>query len=187
MVKQYCRSLWTVIALVIIVAACQARPGQLGPPRPTAEGGVVILGQPATVDFTSLNANPERYQDQFIRASGAYLPLPLPGCAPNHGPHTGWALVADGLRLDAAGYEWLLPLIPEGLPLVVDGFWRRYQGPLGCGKGAPAGLAWYLETARIVEPNPLAQTGVEAVGPPAVATAPPSLLPTSTPPPAIGA
>jgi hypothetical protein len=39
--------------------------------------------------------------------------------------------------------------------MTVEGYWRLYEGPLGCGKNAPRAAIWYLEVLRIVEPNPL--------------------------------
>ncbi|MCZ7669586.1 MAG: hypothetical protein M5U34_21625 [Chloroflexi bacterium] len=53
------------------------------------------------------------------------------------------------------GHEELVKRLPDGLTLTVEGVWRQYDGPLGCGKGPAAGVTWYLQVERIVSPNPL--------------------------------
>ncbi len=53
------------------------------------------------------------------------------------------------------GYEEVLKRLPDGLTMTVEGIWRQYDGPLGCGKEPGDGQAWYLQVERIISPNPL--------------------------------
>ncbi len=174
--------LW--LLLLLLLPACaranQSR-GQFGPLPPLPPAQPVMAAAPLEISFTELNQAPQLYQDSLIRVRGAYTRLPLPPCAPNHGPQTTWALVADELRLDVAGLEGILPLIPRNAEITVDGIWRLYSGPLGCGKEPPAGNSWYLEAQWIVEPNPLRGAGqIAEVEPGGGLLGPPETLSTPT-------
>jgi hypothetical protein len=142
-------------ALILLLAACQVGGNTLKPIRPEPTAIAPFDDQPIPVSFPDLNDNPGTYQNKLIRASGTYTRLPLPTCSHTSGPRLEWALVSGNLRLDARGFEPVLRLLPGGVILTVDGFWRQYQGPLGCGKEADDGVAWYLETLQIIQPNPL--------------------------------
>lgn len=107
------------------------------------------------VSFTELNDDPASYQNQRLQVSGIYTPISSPQCPDHTGPIIRWSLVADGLQLNATGFEDLLRLVDEGIEMTVIGTWRRYHGPLGCGKEPAGKTVWYLEVDRIVEPNPL--------------------------------
>jgi hypothetical protein len=179
------RFYWSWPALILLLVACQTQQS-IKPIRPTATpAGGVISGQPVLVTFTELESEPFRYRNQVIRVSGDYVRLPSPACRYERGPRLRWALVAEGFRLDAIGFEPILRLVPEGLPLTVDGIWRRYEGRLGCGKGAPSGIAWYLQVERIVHPNPLPQ--FEAVTSPPAPVVPGPPQPPVTPEPVLPA
>jgi hypothetical protein len=167
--------LWPVF--ILMLAGCQPQP-TLKPIRPTpTPGGGPISGVEVMVTFTELESDPFRYLDRVIQVSGDYVRLPPPACRYERGPRVRWALIAEGFRMDATGFEPVLRLVPESFPLTVNGIWRRYEGRLGCGKGAPAGVAWYLEVQRIVHPNPLPLFDAVATVPP---PSPPDLL--ETPP-----
>lgn len=159
---------WSWPALILLFVACQTQQS-IKPIRPTATpGSSVVSGQPVLVTFTELESEPFRYLDHVVRVSGDYMRLPPPACRYERGPRVRWALVAEGFRMDAIGLEPILRLAPAELTLTVDGIWRRYEGRLGCGKGPPPGIAWYLEAQRIVHPNPLPQFDVASPPPPAV-------------------
>jgi hypothetical protein len=174
--------------LLLFLVACQQQPQPLRPIRPTATPGGDIVGQPVLVTFTELEADPFTYRDRLIRATGDYIRLPAPPCRFERGPRIRWALIADNLRMDAVGFEPILRLAPEGISITVDGIWRRYEGPLGCGKRPPAGVAWHLDVQRIVYPNPFPQFEGILVPPPLDGPGPPQPpatlepLPTPTPP-----
>lgn len=121
-------------------------------------------GEAFDVEFPTLNSNPANYQNQFIRVSGDYQRAPLISCANPAGPTPRWSLLNGDLSLEAIGFNNVLRLVPASTPMVVEGVWRRYSGPLGCGKGQRA-VVWYLETVRIVSPNPLTNFDGTAVYP----------------------
>jgi hypothetical protein len=146
---------WLTLLLIAWLTACTAGGGSLGPDRPSPTPPGPIVNQPALVSFPELNGDPARYRDKLIRVTGAYTQLPLPECGVYSGPRLKWALIAGNLRLDGQGLEVILRLVPEGMELTIDGVWHYYEGPLGCGKGAVEGSAWYLEALQIIQPNPL--------------------------------
>jgi hypothetical protein len=144
-----------LFGFILLLVACQAGGHTLKPIRPEPTPIAPFDDRPIPVNFPDLNENPGDYQNKLIRVSGTYTRLPRPTCDHTSGPQLEWALVSGNLRLDARGFEPVLRLLPGGIILTVDGFWRQYQGPLGCGKEAPTGTAWYLETLQIIQPNPL--------------------------------
>ncbi|MCL4266001.1 MAG: hypothetical protein KJ069_22510 [Anaerolineae bacterium] len=119
---------------------------------------LVISGQPQLVTFPELSENAATYLNQRIRVTGYYLPLSPPDCAFLNGPIFNWSLVSEGLQLNAQGFERALALAGSGTVLTVEGIWRLYSGPYGCGKGPESADVWYLQVERIVQPNPLAAT-----------------------------
>ncbi len=123
-------------------------------PSPTPNGDIGIP-QAILVNFTDLNNDPYAYVDQLIEVSGAYTPQVVPDCARYSGPLIRWALIAEDLQLDAVGYERIVKLLAPGTPMTVRGYWRLYDGPLGCGKGPARGSRWYLHVTMIMQPNPL--------------------------------
>jgi hypothetical protein len=142
----------------LFLSACSPNQGQLKPLGATPEANGAFSGQADLVNFSQLQADPQEFQDRLVRVSGTYYPLPLPSCSPYSGPYLQWALVAEELRLDARGFEELSDLVPQNTVFTVDGFFRLYEGPLGCGKGAPLGSAWFLEVVQILQPNPLTRS-----------------------------
>ena len=118
-------------------------------------GNITLNGQPLLVNFDDLNDNPADYVNLRVRVSGNYIRLPLPDCPLFNGPRIQWGLVAGGLQLNAKGFEAVvLPIVPDNTQMTLEGIWRRYPGPAGCGK-EPANGLWYLEVEQIVQPNPL--------------------------------
>lgn len=146
-----------LLALAFVLAACgSAEPRPLRPIVPTpTKAGVVVDGTARVVTFTDLNSNPAQYLNQIIQVRGSYTPLQPRTCSPQKGPNPGWALVAEGLQLDAVGLDGLLQLAPDGMTVTVEGVWRLYQGPDGCGKEPSTRTVWYLQARRVVRPNPL--------------------------------
>lgn len=121
-------------------------------PTPNNQNGTP---QAILVNFTDLNNDPYAYVDQLIEVSGAYTPQDPPECVRYSGPLIRWALIAEDLQLDSVGYERIVKLLAPGTPMTVRGYWRLYDGPLGCGKGPARGSRWYLHVTMIMQPNPL--------------------------------
>lgn len=154
------RFLFGLLASLFLLTGCRAS-GVFGPAGGMTAAPVEIVRRATPVTFAQLDDNPGAYEDQVIRVGGAYLKLPPPVCSPQRGPAFAWSLTnlvqttGDWLRIDAQGFEDVLWLTPDGTPMTVEGYWRLYEGPLGCGKNAPREALWYLDVLRIVEPNPL--------------------------------
>jgi hypothetical protein len=143
------------VLTTVLAGACSVGKGELRPLNPTPTGGPSFSRQPQLVSFSELQAWPDRYQDRFIRVSGAFSPVEVPTCRPRSGPFVTWSLVADNLRLDVVGYEELAGRVAVDEAFTVDGYFRLYEGPWGCGKEPQVDTIWYLEVARVVQPNPI--------------------------------
>lgn len=146
-----------ILALLLVwefAASHNGRP--LKPIRPAETAELLpISNEAAFVTFSELNADPAAYQNQFIRVSGRFNPLIPPACQPYNGPRIYWSLLSEDLQLDGIGFEAILREVPADTILTVQGIWRQYEGPYGCGKQPPTNVAWYLELIQIIEPNPL--------------------------------
>lgn len=197
---------WVVsILLVLILAAAFWLPAHqtraLKPAVPTNTAVPVDYdGEAIPVAFPDLQANPAAYLEQRIRVSGLYARLAPPDCAAYSGPIIRWGVVADELQMNAIGMETVRHLIPVDTMLTVEGVWRRYVGPVGCGKEPPEDVIWYLAVERIVQPNPLPLPGLPGgitgsgggVVPTMTATAVPGILdettvtPAASPPTVVG-
>jgi hypothetical protein len=147
------------ILLLMLAVACIDRGGRLKPLNEGSENSLIITDQPELVTFSELQADPEYYRDRLIRVTGTYIPLSPPDCYPFSGPGTNWALISEGLRLDVVGFKQVTRLVSQDTIMTVDGFFRLYEGPIGCGKSAPVETAWFLEILQVVQPNPLVSSG----------------------------
>ena len=152
-------ALGLILLGLALAASCGSRGGNnqgLKPFRSTrtpvdngASGDVLPLA------FVDLNGDPAMYQNQRIRVTGDKVTMPPEACRLFTGPAVTWGLIAEDLQLNALGFEELAKKLPDGLTMTVEGVWRRYDGPLGCGKGPDNGVLWYLQVERIIAPNPL--------------------------------
>jgi hypothetical protein len=167
---------FAILSLVWSAASCavtgQARPLLPLFPSPTAVE-TVIEGGAVEVTFQELNEDPTAFRNRRILVSGSMTPIEPVECPQHNGHYTGppirWALVSDNLQMDARGFEPAIALVRPGTTMTVEGIWRLYRGPLGCGKEPERGTSWYLETLRIVEPLALfipAGPGVPVAGTP---------------------
>lgn len=194
LIKQFL--LWASLGIILLLAVlllpllAQNNNRRLKPLRPTATpGSLVIEGDPLLIDFPDLNEDPYSYLNQRIRVTGDYTPLPPPDCTPFSGRRIRWGLIAENLQMNAIGFEPVLRLLEPDTTLTVEGIWRLYSGPAGCGKEPADANVWYLEVERIVQPNPLtrfmAPPGPGPVGPvtpasPATTTPGDTAIPTPT-------
>lgn len=174
---------WVVAGLVLVLLIwlglllSGSRPLKFWPDT-AVPSNATLNPQALLVDFDALNDNPSDYVNQRVRVSGSYLRLEPVDCAQFSGPRIQWGLVAEGLQLNATGFEAIvLPIVPPGTAMTVDGIWRRYPGLAGCGKEPERGL-WYLEVEQIVQPNPLM---AGPMTPAAVLSITPPPFPTVTP------
>jgi hypothetical protein len=182
--------LFTGIVLILLLGLLLQRNGRmLYPFRATPTPiGLLVDGQAALVTFAELSENAAQYHNQRIQVTGDYLPLTESTCSPYNGPIIRWSLINGGLQLNAQGFEGVLSLVAPGTRLTVEGIWRLYAGPVGCGKQPPAGVVWYLQVERIIAPNPLLpltrdpnDTLLPGVSTPPFPTPIPSRTPTPTP------
>jgi hypothetical protein len=130
---------------------------------PTASQNQTASITPVAVTFTELNADPLAFLNLPITVSGSFIKLDPPSCPRFTGPNPQWALVSEDLQLEAKGFERIVQILSPGTNMAIEGIWRLYQGPLGCGKGPPVGSAWYLQVQRIVQPNPLVGDGSQNI------------------------
>lgn len=148
--------LFLPLLLLSLLSACRGG-GVFRSDRTGPEAEIILSGQAMAVSFTELDTDPAVYRNRLIRVRGSFQALPSPECEQYTGPNFAWELVENDLHLKAVGFEEVMELVPEGTTLAVEGFWRLYQGPLGCGKEPPRTTIWYLETMRLVQPNPVPQ------------------------------
>lgn len=159
---------------------------------------VVAAAEATAVPLAELVAEPEAYDGQFVQLSGQYKRLPLLICSgeTHPGPAT-WTLVtladSEGDDENAEREEIIVAvdgldsqlraLIDEGSLLTVNGYWRFWEGVVGCGKQAVPSQMWYLKATELVAPVQLARvtavsTGDESDGDPGTAVATPPVTPT---------
>lgn len=156
-----------LVLLAIPVLWLTLRPSgqsELMPNLPTPTSPTQAAEQkPENVTFSELNEDPLAYLNQTVLVSGDFLLVDQSDCSRVSGPDIRWSLTSNNLQLDALGLERIVGLVPQGMPLTVQGIWRLYQGPLGCGKGPPRGTRWYLDARRILQPNPLVGEGGQPI------------------------
>ena len=148
---------WLMLGLLIFVVACGQNSRSILPAADNVPIGEPVYGGSQQVTFAALQADPAANRDNLITVSGAFTPIARISCAPlpSNGPAISWGLISEQLRLDATNLEDILTLAPQGTQITVEGIWRFYDGPVGCGKEPLHKSVWYLEALRIVQPNPL--------------------------------
>ncbi len=151
--------LTTLLGSAILMVGCQ---GEIEGPTeavPTIEEQPLVAVE---VPLTTLLRNPYTFEDELIQISGQYKQLPLMVCRtdPHLSPAT-WALVDGPIEIAVAGFDTVLRQLgdDEG-PLIVEGYWQFWDGPVGCGRRAPEKEIWHLQVSRIISPNPLSIASV---------------------------
>ncbi|PID86021.1 MAG: hypothetical protein CSB13_05100 [Chloroflexi bacterium] len=147
-----------ILFILALAASCRGQNGRYGlkpyrltdTPQSNLVGGEVVF-----LTFVELNSEPDVYQNQRIRVTGDKITIVPERCRVFTGPEFTWGLIAEGLQLHTFGFDKLVSRLPDGLTMTVEGIWRQYTGPLGCGKEPEDGAAWYLQVERIISPNPL--------------------------------
>lgn len=145
-----------VLLLTVLVAGCfpQTEESEVTP-APTYGP---LRGTPIPVALSELAANPTIFEGAYIRLTGRYKPLPVLICESKKQPSPAtWGLSSDTLLALAGGFDGQLrPLLPIGLDMTIAGRWLHWEGVVGCGNKALPQDIWYLETAQILSPNPIA-------------------------------
>lgn len=163
--------------ILLLLVGCRAhnsRPLKPWQPTPT-ESALIIQSEPQLVSFEELATNPRLFLNQSLQVTGSYTRLSAAACDPYKGPRITRALVAQNLQMNTVGYESVLGLAPEGQILTLEGVWRYYDGPLGCGKEPARAGVWYLAVLHIVQPNPLPQAGTVSLITPVSAESTPDI------------
>ncbi len=150
-----------LVGLLIVACREEVTPSKTPGPVPT-------IGRPpfgaAPVSALSLLRNPADFQGLDLELSGDYKPLPLLVCAEDrHISPATWAITEGQIEILAGGFDQpLRELLDPGTNLVVQGRWQLWEGPVGCGRRAPAEKIWYLAVSDIISPNPLVSGGAIA-------------------------
>ncbi|MCP4358923.1 MAG: hypothetical protein GY796_12965 [Chloroflexi bacterium] len=178
------RTSFILILILVMLAACGEEEASI-PPTPFADGQtavpVIVRSKPTELPLTELFEEPEAYQNQFLQLSGSYERLPLLIC--NSDPHPApatWLLVAetgdnDPISVAVGGYDSQLhSLLDEGVMVTANGYWRYWEGAVGCGKQAVPRQIWYLRTTDIVSPPLFAQAVASDPSDPELDTRPPT-------------
>lgn len=169
------------ISLAFFTIGC-SRPvsaNRINSSRPSTTA-VISVGQPLSVNVDQLLQAPEAYQGRLVRLTGQFRRAPVIVCdgITRRAPAT-WRLAQTEQFVAAGGYETLIPvLLPPGMTVTVDGVWRFWRGPVGCGKEAPMQSIWYLAVTDVIAPSPIARVTLTPFGaepqPTADQTEPPS-------------
>jgi len=148
--------LFIMVGFVAFISACGQETATVIPIVPTIDELPLVASD---VAVTSLLRNPYSFEGEHVRISGRYQPLPLMACKndPHISPAT-WVLSDGTYEVPASGFDTVLrELGVSDIPLVVEGRWKFWDGPVGCGRRAPNEEIWHLEVSKIVSPNPLSQ------------------------------
>jgi hypothetical protein len=152
------RVIFLSMIVLLLLAACGRRDD--GDPTPAASPAPTIIpvgGQAAVIRHVDLLNSPSQYSGMLVRISGQFRRLPQLVCEGQvHQSPAGWKLTAGELFVQATGFEAMLrPLATSPQIITVEGLWQRWEGLVGCGADARLQEIWYLDVARLIDPNPI--------------------------------
>lgn len=147
-----------LMLLIISVASCrQGQEAEPTPFPPTQPAAAVLPAGVIPLTLSELAAAPGLYHNAQLQLTGQLQKQPLLVCDDErYLPPASWGLADSGVLALAGGQDdQVRTLLPDGLAMTIEGRWRRWQGPVGCGKEAQTREVWYLEVSRILDPSPL--------------------------------
>lgn len=153
--------------LLLIVSACRRGDGrsEIHSSLPQTAGSIPS-GPALVADISELSEAPQAYAGALVQVTGQYRRAPVIVCDGNDRPSpVTWLLVEGEHEIGARGFEqFVRPLLPSGLTVTVQGVWRHWRGPVGCGKDAPLLDAWHLVVTDFVAPSPVARVTLTPAG-----------------------
>ena len=159
------RSLITLVILFLAGCVPGAETNRIFSKRP-ATTVAAPMGQALVVGISQLQQAPEAYEGTLVRVTSQYRRAPVIVCDGIARPSPATWRLGEGEQLvGARGFEELVQiLLPPGITITVDGVWRFWRGPIGCGKDAPVQSVWYLSVMDIVSPSPVARVTLTPTG-----------------------
>lgn len=160
-------ALVVVATLFLIVSGCLSDDGQseIHSNRPQTVGSLPA-GPALVAEISELSQSPQAYAGSLVQVTGQYRRAPVVVCDGISRPSpVTWLLVEGERQIGARGLEHLVkPLLPSGLTVTVQGVWRHWRGPVGCGKDAPVRDEWHLVVTNFVAPSPVARVTLTPSG-----------------------
>lgn len=151
-----------IIFICLLLAACRAEqvePATPTPfPTPTAVAPALAAAQPMPITLTELMAEPSLYQNQPVQVTAQFFRQPrlvCGGLVTAYRSPASFVLREGEVALYGVGLGSGREVAPDGLTLTLNGRLLSWTGPVGCGKRAVVQQIWYIETSRIVSPQPL--------------------------------
>lgn len=159
-----------LIFVALLLTACGQEMVETTPTPFDADTTAVALlasGPAAPVTIAELLESPELYENQYVAVTGNYAPRPLLVCNDEayRGPASWTLSEADTISIPVGGYDaQVRSLIAKDTTMTVHGFWRFWEGPVGCGKQAIGRELWYLKVTDLISPEFLALGTIVASG-----------------------
>ncbi|MCP5098245.1 MAG: hypothetical protein GY943_22070, partial [Chloroflexi bacterium] len=131
------RFLILILIIAATISACTTNEVVTPTPFPNDDTTTPIIssGQVVPVEIAQLVENPETFEGVTVLVNGRYHPLPARVCsATSYASPATWNLVAGEGNVYMNGFDSQLnALLPESTSMTVNGVWRQWNGPIGCG------------------------------------------------------